>query len=93
MTTPAPDSEPTLSDVLTAIAGLGRRLDALTETVGDGFARMHAEMVETRREVGRLREDLVGVKVDVAAADRHIGDFMVWARRHESDAGAHGQAA
>lgn len=82
-------AEPGNTDLLAAIQALAATVEALQESVADGFTRQHAEFVETRREVNRLREDLLGIKVDVAAADRHIGDFQTWARRHEADPGAH----
>lgn len=80
VTEPAPD--PTLADVMAAIAALSAKTDTLTTKVDDLAA-----------SVDTVGQDVMAVKVDMGFIDRHIDDFQRWARRHEGNPGAHRDAA
>jgi len=73
-----PQPEPTLADVLAAIAAQGEVLTALTTKI-DGLTA----------KVDTVGQDVMAVKVDMGFIDRHIDDFQRWARRHEENPGAH----
>lgn len=73
-----PQPEPTIADVLAAIAAQGEVLTALTTKVDDLTAK-----------VDTVGQDVMAVKVDMGFIDRHIDDFQRWARRHEGNPGAH----
>jgi hypothetical protein len=73
-----PQPEPTIADVLAAIAAQGEVLTALTTKV-DGLTA----------KVDIVGQDVMAVKVDMGFIDRHIDDFQRWARRHEENPGAH----
>ena len=77
--------EPTLSDVLAAIAALSAKVDG----VDARQVEMSAQLGDVAAKLDTVAQDVVALKVDMGFIDRHIGDFQTWARRHQSNPDAH----
>jgi len=87
MTEPTP--EPTLSDVLAALAAIAQT----QAEQGTALAAVAEKLDDVESKVDLLGQDVMAVKVDTGFIDRHIGDFQAWARRHQADPNAHRPAA
>lgn len=93
--------EPTLADVLAAVAALSSRFDSLEAKTDATAAKLDDLATDTAQgfldmgmKLDQVAADVMAVKVDTGFIDRHIGDFQTWARRHAADPNAHhGHAA
>jgi uncharacterized small protein (DUF1192 family) len=88
MTEPTP--EPTMADVLSAIAGLGNDLGVKIDALGVKVEGLEDRMVQ-RTEL--LRADIAGLKAESAIEQAYGRDTAEALRRHIADRNAHGPRA
>jgi uncharacterized small protein (DUF1192 family) len=88
MTEPTP--EPTMADVLSAIAGLGNNLGAKIDALGVKVEGLEDRMVQ-RTEL--LRADIAGLKAESAIEQAYGRDTAEALRRHIANRNAHGPRA
>jgi hypothetical protein len=100
-------AEPTNAEILHAINHLADRLAAFEQAaVSRGMlraglvelARQNSQTSERAaerisRELGLFREDVLGLKTDLALTEQHSEDLQEAMRRHLGDPGAHRDAA
>lgn len=97
MTEPVPQPEPTLADVLSAIAGLRSEMTSGFAASSERFDQLDAKVGGLEdRLVSRtqlLRADIAGIKAEAAVEQAYGQDAAEALRRHITDPTAHGRAA
>ncbi|HWG24989.1 hypothetical protein [Actinospica sp.] len=85
-----PTPEPTMTDVLSAIAGLGNHLGAKIDALDVKVEGLEDRLVQ---RTGLLRADIAGLKAESAIEQAYGRDTAEALRRHIADRNAHGPRA